>query len=185
MLTLQLYYSTSNGLPRWQSDKQSSCNAVDGFYSWVRKIPFRRKWQTTPVYFLGKFHEQRSLEDTVHEVTQSQKQLSTHTHTHTHTLNLMLNSYFPILNMSAMKQTPCTLKKCQTPDFDMLETNIRTLIKPTTELWIGSFHFHHKVHFYLWPHFSLLYVLEFCIIFQMKELFPIGNYLKTTALQPS
>ena len=97
----------------------------------------------------------------------------------------MLNSYFPILNMSAMKQTPCTLKKCQTPDFDMLETNIRTLIKPTTELWIGSFHFHHKVHFYLWPHFSLLYVLEFCIIFQMEELFPIGNYLKTTALQPS
>ena len=87
--------------------------------------------------------------------------------------------------MGAMKQTPCTLKKCQTPDFDMLETNIRTLIKPTTELWIGSFHFHHKVHFYLWPHFSLLYVLEFSIIFQMKELFPIGNYLKTTALQPS
>ena len=75
--------------------------------------------------------------------------------------------------------------KCQTPDFDMLENNIRTLIKPTTDLWISSFHFHHKARFYLWPRFSLLYVLEFYIIFQMKELFPIGNYLKMTALQPT
>ena len=25
------------------------------------KIPWRRKWQHTPVFLLGKFHEQRSL----------------------------------------------------------------------------------------------------------------------------
>ena len=28
---------------------------------WVRKIPWRRKWQPTPVFFPGKFHRQRSL----------------------------------------------------------------------------------------------------------------------------
>ena len=28
---------------------------------WVRKIPWRRKWQPTPVFLLGKSHEQRSL----------------------------------------------------------------------------------------------------------------------------
>ena len=29
--------------------------------SWVRKIPWRRKWQFTPVFLPGKFHGQRSL----------------------------------------------------------------------------------------------------------------------------
>ena len=31
------------------------------FNPWVRKIPWRRKWQATPVFLPGKFHEQRSL----------------------------------------------------------------------------------------------------------------------------
>ena len=29
--------------------------------SWVRKIPWSRKWQPTQVFLPGKFHEQRSL----------------------------------------------------------------------------------------------------------------------------
>ena len=28
---------------------------------WVQKIPWRRKWQHTPVFLPGEFHEQRSL----------------------------------------------------------------------------------------------------------------------------
>src|SRR5574340_1109912 len=32
-----------------------------GFDPWVRKIPWRRKWHPTPVFLLGKSHEQRSL----------------------------------------------------------------------------------------------------------------------------
>ena len=32
-----------------------------GFNPWVRKIPWRRKWQPTPVFLLAKSHEQRSL----------------------------------------------------------------------------------------------------------------------------
>ena len=31
------------------------------FDPWVRKIPWRRAWQTTPVFLLGKFHRQRIL----------------------------------------------------------------------------------------------------------------------------
>ena len=31
------------------------------FHSWVEKIPWRRKWQPTPVLLPGKFHGQRSL----------------------------------------------------------------------------------------------------------------------------
>ena len=32
-----------------------------GFDSSVRKIPWRRKWQPTPVFLPGKAHEQKSL----------------------------------------------------------------------------------------------------------------------------
>ena len=40
-----------------------------GFEPWVRKIPWRRKWQPTPVFLLGESHGQRSLVGTVHGVT--------------------------------------------------------------------------------------------------------------------
>ena len=32
-----------------------------GFNPWVRKIPWRKEWQPTPVFLPGKFHGQRSL----------------------------------------------------------------------------------------------------------------------------
>ena len=32
-----------------------------GFHPWVRKIPWSRKWQPTPVFLPGEFHGQRSL----------------------------------------------------------------------------------------------------------------------------
>ena len=32
------------------------------YNSWVRKIPWRRKWQLTPVFLPEKSHEQRNLE---------------------------------------------------------------------------------------------------------------------------
>ena len=32
-----------------------------GFNPWVRKIPWRRKWQPIPVFLPGEFHGQRSL----------------------------------------------------------------------------------------------------------------------------
>ena len=34
---------------------------LPGFDHWVRKIPWRRKWQTTPVFSPGKSHGQKSL----------------------------------------------------------------------------------------------------------------------------
>lgn len=32
-----------------------------GFNPWVRKIPWRRKWQPVPVFLSGKFHGQRGV----------------------------------------------------------------------------------------------------------------------------
>ena len=34
-----------------------------GFNPWVRKIPWRREWQTTLEFLSGKSHEQRILVD--------------------------------------------------------------------------------------------------------------------------
>ena len=34
-----------------------------GFDPWVRKIPWKREWQPTPVFLPGEFHGQRSLVD--------------------------------------------------------------------------------------------------------------------------
>ena len=49
-------------LLRWLSGKESTCQCRRlGFDPWVRKIPWRRKWQSTPVFFSGKSHGQRSL----------------------------------------------------------------------------------------------------------------------------
>jgi len=44
--------------------KNLPANARDrrcGFYPWVRKIPWRRAWQPTPVSLPRKSHGQRSL----------------------------------------------------------------------------------------------------------------------------
>ena len=50
------------GLPRWLSSKESACQCGRlRFSPWVGKIPWRRKWQPTPVFLSGKSHGQRSL----------------------------------------------------------------------------------------------------------------------------
>ena len=50
------------GLPRWFSGKQSACQCRrHRFNSWIRKIPWRRKGQPTPVFLPGKSRGQRSL----------------------------------------------------------------------------------------------------------------------------
>ena len=52
----------SEWLPRWLSGKEFACYCRRrGFNLWVRKIPWRRRWQPTPVFLPGKSHGQRSL----------------------------------------------------------------------------------------------------------------------------
>ena len=41
--------------------KNLPAKAGDGFVLWVGKIPWRRKWQQSPVFLPGKSHGQRSL----------------------------------------------------------------------------------------------------------------------------
>ena len=59
-----------------------------GFHPWVRKIPWRRKWQPTPVFLPGKLHGQRNLAGHSpwgYRVKDERTHAHTHTRTHTHT----------------------------------------------------------------------------------------------------
>ena len=49
-------------LPRWHGGKESTaqCRRCQ-INPWVRKIPWSRKWQPTPVFLPGNFHGQRNL----------------------------------------------------------------------------------------------------------------------------
>ena len=82
------HYEDMRGFPGGTSGKESACQCRKcrrhGFDPWVRKIPWSRKCQPTPVFLPGKFHGQRSL---VGYSAWSHKELNMteHTHTHTHT----------------------------------------------------------------------------------------------------
>ena len=50
------------GLPWWLSGKESTCQfRRHRFNPRLRRIPWRRTWQPTPVFLPGKSHGQRSL----------------------------------------------------------------------------------------------------------------------------
>ena len=75
--------------------KEPACQyRRSGFHPWVRKIPWRRKWQPTPVLLPGEFHEQWSLAGYSpwgHKESDT-TELLTHTHTHTHTKHSVVST---------------------------------------------------------------------------------------------
>ena len=52
LVLFPLVVQTEQNLPAMQET---------GFDPWVGKIPWRREWQPTPVFWPGEFHGQRSL----------------------------------------------------------------------------------------------------------------------------
>ena len=79
----------SSSSSRWHSDEESICQCRRcrrcSFNLWVKKTPWRKKWQPTQVFLPGKSHEQRSLEGYSargHIESDMTEQLSTHTHAH-------------------------------------------------------------------------------------------------------
>ena len=79
------------------SGKESSCQCRrHGFNPWVGKIPWRRKWQPTPVFLPGKFHGRGVWWATVFGVAK-ESDMTECTHTHTHLLVLLLyySCYWP------------------------------------------------------------------------------------------
>ena len=64
------------GLPWWLSGKESACQCRRRrFDPWVGKIPWRRKWQPTPVFFLENSMDWEAWQATVHGVAESRLSL--------------------------------------------------------------------------------------------------------------
>ena len=70
LLSLTMAWAHRTGFPGGSVLKESTCNAGNclqcrrwRFDPWVRKIPWRRQWQPTPVFLPGESHGQRSLAD--------------------------------------------------------------------------------------------------------------------------
>ena len=57
-LSLHFTFRELRGPPRWLRSKESACQfrklRRHGFNPWVGKIPWRRKWQPTPLFLPGK-----------------------------------------------------------------------------------------------------------------------------------
>ena len=49
-------------LPRWRGGKEPACQCRrDRFNPWVRKIPWRREWEPTPIFLPGKCNGEMRL----------------------------------------------------------------------------------------------------------------------------
>ena len=69
-----------------------------GFVPWVVKIPWRRKWQPTPILLSGKSHGQRSLRATVDGVAElGMTEWPAHTHAGE------LNAFTPVQPLSRVR----------------------------------------------------------------------------------
>ena len=59
---VSLSSKVENCHPQWLPGKEPTCQCRRcGFDPWVGKIPWKRKWQPTPVFLPGKSHGQSSL----------------------------------------------------------------------------------------------------------------------------
>jgi len=63
--SVQEIITSSRGFPGGNTGKESAfqCRRYKGrrFHPWVKKIPWRRAWQLTPVFLPGESYGQRSL----------------------------------------------------------------------------------------------------------------------------
>ena len=91
---------TTLGFPGGVASKEPACHCRrhkgTRFDPWVGKVPWRRKWQPTPVFLPGEFHGQLSLAD--HRVGHNWVTL-THTHTHTH-----IHTHTPLLSLFSCQE---------------------------------------------------------------------------------
>ena len=78
------------GFPGGATVKESACQCRRckryGFSPWLGKIPWRKKWQPTPVFFSVKSHGQRNLAGCSpwgHKESDMTEQLRVHTSTST------------------------------------------------------------------------------------------------------
>ena len=97
--------AVNRGLPWWLSGKESACQCRrHRFDLWVRKIPWRGTWQTTPVFLPGKSHGRRNL--VVHGVA---KELEMTSQPNNNSNKYLLSSYVSIWHVVSNVIIPTSL----------------------------------------------------------------------------
>ena len=107
-----ILYMCICGLPQWLSSKRihlpCRSHRRHGFDPWVKKSPWRRAWQPTPVFLPGESHGQRSLVGYNHRVVKSQTWPSDLSHMpHTGSAEWLLT---PMNYRSEEPRLPCNTK---------------------------------------------------------------------------
>ena len=90
-----------------------------GFDPWIRKIPWRRKWQPNPVFLLGRYYGQRNMAG--HSCMWLQKSDTTYRPNHHHYIQWE-TGFFPFKNICIRKTI--NLLCCRT--FPMWQTDLGT-----------------------------------------------------------
>ena len=93
--------------------------------SWVRKIPWRREWQPTPVFSPGKSHGQRSLAG---YRPWGRKELDMTEHISTAAIDLRLNPFSPVPKLQSTRLTDPHASNPPVPTF-VLHSSGRRFLK--------------------------------------------------------
>ena len=117
-------YLLNRGLFQGLSGKESTCQCRRHtrcrFHPWVGKIPWRKKWQPTPVFLPGISHGQKSLMGYRlwgHKELDMTKQLSTHTHICPINLNADIHTYTQVCTELFIPGLWTTATKLETTSF--------------------------------------------------------------------
>ena len=156
--------------PGGSDGKESSCQyRRHQFDPWVRKIPWRREWQPTPVFLPGESPGQRSLvgySQWGHKESDTTEQYNSNLFTgeRWHLMDMVQPIYFPPLQEEKVRPTVPLLLLNTVCLFSILSCKITDLWCKVTHIHSGSHPFCSltmKFHLLFMPHF--LYPLEFKI----------------------
>ena len=101
------------------------------FDSWVRKIPWRKKWQPTPVFLPGESHGQRSLAGYSllgYKESDMTEKLRMHTHTNTHIPGRLNNAPQRCVCVCAKLLQSC-LSQCDPMDCSPPGSSVRGILQ--------------------------------------------------------
>ena len=107
-----------------------------GFDPWVRKIPWRRKWQPTQEFLPGKSHGQWNLEGyspqgcKEFDMNEATEHACAHTHTltHTHTHTRRINMIQPCCMLEGRKGKKKAHKQCRNPITTTISSEVQLQI---------------------------------------------------------
>ena len=155
---MSLYWALTHGetvlgslFPRWLNGKQSACQCRRcRFNPWIRKIPCRRKWQSTLVFLQGESLGQRSLAGRSPWGHRVRHNLPTeHTHTHYPWKSVFSDPFSPIIILAVLLlQLHTTTAYPFAPEFS--ESSLVSLSQPLllvqgSQTWATLVGFRHSV----------------------------------------